>query len=55
MFYLRAWSNTQPCLIVEGGGIICEMEIFSPTFKMGRSKQNDIVELWKFSLKMVGC
>ena len=24
-------------------------------FKMEMSKQNDIVELWKFSQKMVGC
>ena len=30
-------------------------EAFPPIYKMGTSKQNDIVQLWKFSVKIVGC
>ena len=44
-----------PCLIVEGRLELYEgVEIFPKIFKMRGSKQNDIVELWKFSLKMGG-
>ena len=55
MYYLCAWSTTLPCLIV-GGGIVYEGgRGFSLIFKMGKSKQNYAVELWKFSIKKVGC
>lgn len=29
-----------------------EVEVFPPIVEIWRSKQNDIVELWKFSLKI---
>ena len=58
VFHFRAWSTTLTCLIV-GGGIICGWdymcgggELFPLVCKMGKSKQNDIVETWKFRLKM---
>ena len=52
VFYLRAWSNILPCLIVGGDGVISRVKVFSPVFKMGRSKQNDSIEHLKFSLKL---
>lgn len=30
-------------------------EVFPPNFKMKRSKQNDEVEVWKFSFKIGAC
>ena len=54
MYYLRAWSTTLPCLIV-GGGIIYEWGgIFPSIFKMGRSKYNDVVKIWKLNVKIEG-
>ena len=50
MFHLRVWSTSLPCLIV-GGGIICGVQVFLSIFKMERSKENKIVELWKFNFK----
>ena len=44
-------KKTLSCLIVTYG-IICGVGVFPPVRKRGRSKQNDIVELWKFGLKM---
>ena len=55
MYYLCAWSTTLPCLIV-GCGIIYEGgRGFPLIFKMEKSKQNDAVGLWKFSIKKEGC
>ena len=45
--------TTLPCLTV-GGELYVETAVFPPMFKMGRSKQNDIVKFWKFSIKMGG-
>ena len=53
VFYLCAWSSSLPCLIL--GVLYVKMEVFPPIFKMEKSKRNDIVELWKFSIKMGGC
>ena len=42
-----------PCLLVEERlEFYVGVEIFPKVFKVRGSKQNDIVELWKFSLKM---
>ena len=35
IFYLRAWSNTLPCLIVGGGRVISRVKVFSPILKWG--------------------
>lgn len=47
----NAWSILLlPCLII--GGERNYMGEVEKTFKMGRNKKNEIVKLWKFSLKM---
>ena len=54
MFYLHAWLTTLLCSIV-GVELCLKVGVFPLIFKIGRSKQNVIVKLSKFSLKMEGC
>ena len=51
MFSVRAWSTSLQCFSV-GGGIIVVVQLFSPTFNLGRLKEDEIVDPWKFNLKM---